>query len=467
MQKLPKNLCRNADSLPTVEITGIAIDSRQVKQGDLFIAIPGAKTDGAQFAQDAKAKGVAAVAGKGMEIDTPEPRRFAALAAAAWFGAQPEALAAVTGTDGKTSTAHFLRQMWAAMGKKAVSIGTLGVVEKDAALDYPKLNTTPDPVLLQRVLAEVKQSGVTHAVMEASSIGIEQHRMDGVKVKAAAFTNLTPEHLDYHKNMESYFSCKARLFTELLDGAAVINADDAYGARLVPMCRKAITFGEKEGVDLRLERIAPQPEGIALKLDAFGKGYEILLPVYGHFQAWNIVTAIGLAHACGATIEEAVAAAHRVSAVPGRLEKVIGDKAVFVDYAHTPGALRNVLTALRAHTKGKLGVVFGCGGDRDAMKREPMGKIAAELADAVIVTDDNPRSESPEAIRAAVKIGCPDAEEIGDRREAIRHAVRKMREGDVLVIAGKGHEKEQIVGSRVLPFDDVKEAEDALKEVAA
>lgn len=466
IQKLPENICHSDGPLPAVEIIGVTADSRQVQPGYLFVVIPGTKLDGAQFIEEAKAKGAAAVAGKGpFLVQTEEPRRFLALAAAVMFGKQPEVIAGVTGTDGKTSTAHFLRQMWSAMGKKAASVGTLGVIGGEK--DYPKINTTPGPVLLHWALSDMAAEGVTHVIMETSSMGIDQHRIDGVKFKAAAFTNLTPEHLDYHKDMETYFASKARLFTELLDGTAVINADDAYGARLVKMCRKAITFGEKDGVDLRLVRIAPQAEGIALTLRAFGKEYEILLPVYGHFQAWNIVTAIGLAHACGASVEDAVKAAHRVSAVPGRLEKVQGEKAVFVDYAHTPGALKNVLTALRAHTQGKLRVVFGCGGDRDTSKREPMGKIAAELADVAVVTDDNPRSEAPEAIRAAVKKGCPQAEEIGDRKEAIRHAVGAMRQGDVLVIAGKGHEKEQIVGNQVLPFDDVKEAEDALREMAA
>jgi UDP-N-acetylmuramoyl-L-alanyl-D-glutamate--2,6-diaminopimelate ligase len=463
-----------------VDITGLTADSRAVAPGFLFAALPGAKVDGRAFVPQAVAAGCAAVlAPEGSALALPEgvalvtdpnPRRRFALMAAAFHGLQPETMVAVTGTNGKTSTASFYRQILARLGQKAAAIGTLGVVAD--GWPNPGGLTTPDPVALHQTLAELARFGVTHACMEASSHGLDQHRLDGVKLRAAAFTNLTRDHLDYHADMKTYASAKLRLFAELLpaDGIAVVNADDPLADRVRATCERrgiaVVSYG-RAGIELRLAKATALPHGQHLRLEVLGRPVEVTLPLAGTFQAANALAALGLALAGGADRDAAVAALETLDGVPGRLEQVAvrgNGAAVYVDYAHTPDALETVLAALRPHASAKLVVVFGCGGDRDPGKRPQMGAIAARLADEVIVTDDNPRSEQPAAIRAAILAACPGAAEIGDRRLAIRTAVATLQPGDLLVIAGKGHERGQIVGGTALPFDDAEEARAAVAQ---
>jgi UDP-N-acetylmuramoyl-L-alanyl-D-glutamate--2,6-diaminopimelate ligase len=461
------------------DIGGLTADSRRVKPGDLFAALPGSKADGRAYLADALAKGAAAVlAPLGTMVDDERvalvtddnPRRRFALMAARFYGAQPSVMAAVTGTNGKTSVAHFTRQIWSRLGHAAASLGTLGLTSPNRV--EPGSLTTPDPVALHRTLADLVGEGVTHAAFEASSHGLDQFRLDGVDVAAAAFTNLTRDHLDYHGTMVSYWRAKRRLFAEVMPPrrAAVINADVGEGRTLVELCRsrrhRVITYGAA-GVDVRVVRAVASPLGQDLTLSVFDKEYQVRLPLAGTFQASNVACALGLALATGCDAPAAVAALESLEGVPGRLQKAAatpGGAAIYVDYAHTPDALETILAALRPHARGRLVVLFGCGGDRDVGKRPLMGAIAAQWADLVFVTDDNPRSEIPSAIRSQILAACPVATEIGDRREAIRAAVRALRPDDLLVIAGKGHETGQIVGDRTLPFDDAVEARLAAEE---
>ncbi|MGC2855716.1 UDP-N-acetylmuramoyl-L-alanyl-D-glutamate--2,6-diaminopimelate ligase [Novispirillum sp. DQ9] len=463
----------------SVMIAGLTADSRAVKPGFLFAALPGSRADGRAFVAQAVAAGAAAVLlpqgplpedlPQGVAVVTAgEPRHAFALMAARFHGRQPATVCAVTGTNGKTSTAVFTQQLWAALGHRGAALGTLGIV--GGGLDRAGSLTTPDPVALHAMLAEAAAAGCTHLCMEASSHGLDQHRLDGVDVAAAAFTNLTRDHLDYHGTVEAYLAAKTRLFTDVLrpGGTAVLNADVPEFALLEAAAmsagRKVVSYGER-GDALRLLKRMPTATGQHLDLRVAGTGYSVDLPLAGGFQAMNALAALGLVIAGGADPARAVAALEALSGVPGRLEAVgatAEGASVFVDYAHTPDALETVLAALRPHAAGRLVVVFGCGGDRDRGKRPQMGAIAARLADAVTVTDDNPRSEDPAAIRAEVLAGCPDAAEIGDRRAAIRSAVAGLKAGDVLVIAGKGHESGQTVGTTVLPFDDRVEARAAL-----
>ncbi len=461
-------------------VTGLTADSRKAGPGMLFAALPGTKADGRAFIADAVARGVAAVlapegtqpAGRGVRmILDANPRRRFALMAAEFHGRQPATMTAVTGTNGKTSTADFTRQIWMALGLRAAAIGTLGVV----APDWPNAGglTTPDPETLHAALAALAGAGIEHACMEASSHGLSQYRLDGVRLKAAAFTNLTRDHLDYHADMADYARAKLRLFTEVLPetGTAVVNADSDLADRVVAAAvrrgQEVLTFG-RMGHALRLLSSSPAPVGQVLRLEILGRPAEIRLPLAGGFQASNALAALGLAVAAGAEPQAALAALERLTGVPGRLQKVAERRsgaAIYVDYAHTPDALETVLRALRPHADGRLAVVFGCGGDRDPGKRPQMGAIAARLADQVFVTDDNPRSEDPVAIRRAILAACPAAVEIGDRGRAIREAIWQMRRGDVLVLAGKGHERGQIVAGTVLPFDDGDEARRAVAEI--
>ncbi len=461
------------------DILGLTADSRQVGPGFLFAALPGVQADGRDFIDQAVAKGALAVlAPRGTELkayDPPvrlvtaeNPRRQLARLAARFHGAQPETVVACTGTSGKTSVASFTQQLWRALGYKAASIGTLGVTPPRPGA--PKSLTTPDPVELHACLAELARDGVTRLVMEASSHGLDQYRLDGIRIAAAAFTNLSRDHLDYHDSMESYLAAKLRLFSELVspNGTAVVNIDIPEAAAIREVCAgrglKTITFGTGPS-DLRLRRQVPSAQGQDLSLEVFGRAYDVSLKIAGTFQALNVLAALGLVLAGGADEEAAVAAMADLTGVPGRLESLGETPAgghVYVDYAHKPGALEAVLQAVRPHTPNKLWVVFGCGGDRDAGKRPIMGEIAARLADRVIVTDDNPRGEDPAKIRRAVMDAAPGAREIGDRTEAIAAAVAGMDAGDTLIIAGKGHETGQIVGSRVLPFDDREVARTAL-----
>jgi UDP-N-acetylmuramoyl-L-alanyl-D-glutamate--2,6-diaminopimelate ligase len=391
--------------------------------------------------------------------------------AARFYRPQPETVAAVTGTNGKTSVTVFTRQLWQGLGWPAASLGTIGIVAPGFA--HPGSLTTPDPVTLHSELNALAQSGVDHVAIEASSHGLDQFRLDGLKPKAAAFTNLTRDHLDYHGDMAAYRAAKTRLFTDLLprDGIAVINLDDETGAELARNCRlrgqRVLGYGRAEPAELRLVAARPTPHGQELTLDLLGVRHELALPLMGDFQAMNVLAALGLAIATGAEIAPAVALLPTLTGAPGRMER-IGTHAtgapILVDYAHSPDALENALKALRSHVEGRLILVFGCGGDRDTGKRPQMGAIARLLADVAIVTDDNPRSEEPASIRRAIVAACPGAIEIGDRGDAIRRGLAMLRAGDALLVAGKGHETGQIVGGRTLPFSDSDVARAALVE---
>ena len=459
-------------------ITGVTADSRKAKPGSLFAALPGAAADGRAFIPQALTQGAAAVLAP---EDTPgdaapvlvrsgDVRRAYALAAKAFYGKQPKTCVAVTGTNGKTSVATFCRQIWTRLGRKAASMGTLGVMAGDEALTGPGL-TSPDAADAARLLAELAGHGVTHLALEASSHGIDQRRLDGVTLSAAAFTNLTQDHLDYHGSMDAYRDAKLRLFEQLLPRGrtAVINADsEAYGpfAAAALMSGLALFSVGERGRNLSLVGRRLVPEGQRLKIETADGLREILLPLAGAFQASNALVAAGLCVAAGEAADDVLGALEHIAGAQGRLQHIgrgeHGGEA-YVDYAHTPDGLETVLKALRPHATGRLIVVFGCGGDRDRGKRPLMGGVAARLADVVIVTDDNPRSEDPAEIRQAVLAAAPGAREIGDRRAAIAEAVRDLRQGDVLVVAGKGHEQGQIVGETVYPFDDATEIANALK----
>lgn len=464
-----------AGAAADVEIAGLTCDSRRVENGFLFAALQGASDDGRNYVADAIARGARAVLGALMPAAPPpaaavvfladdNPRRRYALMAARFYGAQPRLVAAVTGTNGKTSVVTFLSQLWARAGHRAVSIGTLGVrvpFQEPASRPGASL-TTPDPVDLHRTLRDLAADGFERVAMEASSHGLAQHRLDGVRIGAAAFTNLTRDHLDYHGSMEAYFAAKLRLFSELLEpgGTAVVRLGAPYADAVLAAVRgrghPTVTYGGK-GADVALEDLQPSGQGQRLTIAVHGRPAQVTLPVIGTFQAENALAALALALASGDAREPLIAALAALEPPPGRLERVgrhPSGAAVYVDYAHTPDALATVLDAVAQHTAGKIHLVFGCGGDRDAGKRPQMGHIAAAHADHVIVTDDNPRSESAAAIRAHILQGCPGALEVGDRREAIALAVRALKGGDALVVAGKGHERGQIVGDTVRPFDD-------------
>ncbi|MFC7379047.1 UDP-N-acetylmuramoyl-L-alanyl-D-glutamate--2,6-diaminopimelate ligase [Brevundimonas sp. GCM10030266] len=478
--KLSDLLRRDVSSDPV--ITGVTADSRKVAPGSLFVALPGTAADGRAFIPQALSQGAAAVLAPSdtdaalapVLVTSGDVRRAYAIAARSFYGAQPKTCVAVTGTNGKTSVAAFCRQIWAALGLTSASMGTLGVLKQtgnvNQALTGPGL-TSPDAADAARMLAQLAQEGVTHLALEASSHGIDQRRLDGVTLKAAAFTNLTQDHLDYHGTMDEYRASKLRLFDTLLPRGrtAVLNADsDAYSAFAAASIMSGLGVmgvGER-GRDLALVARRATPEGQRLTIDVQGDLHEVLLPLAGAFQASNALVAAGLCIAAGEDAGRVLAAMEKIEGAQGRLERIPGGQGqgeVYVDYAHTPDGLETVLKALRPHATGRLIVVFGAGGDRDRAKRPLMGEIAGCLADIAIVTDDNPRSEDPASIRKAVREGCPDAQEVGDRRRAIQHAIGLMREGDVVVIAGKGHEQGQIVGGVTHPFDDASEAAEALR----
>ncbi|MEJ0097789.1 MAG: UDP-N-acetylmuramoyl-L-alanyl-D-glutamate--2,6-diaminopimelate ligase [Bauldia sp.] len=464
-----------------LDIKGVSADSRAVAPGFLFAALTGTETDGARFAGDAFRRGaVAMLTAPHVELglDIPvirahDPRRALALIAAKLHPRQPEHLVAVTGTSGKTSVADFTRQIFAIAGYSAASIGTLGVVTSRGTA-YGTM-TTPDPVALHKDLDALASIGITHAVVEASSQGLDQRRTDGLRIEAAAFTNLGRDHMDYHPSVEAYLAAKMRLFTVVLPpgGTAVIDMDGARSGAVEEESAghdaKLLRIG-RAGTEIRLLDLAPDDFGQRLSLDAFGAPRHLLLPLAGAFQASNALVAAGLAIATGIAPDTVFDALERLAGAPGRLE-LAGRKPngamVFIDYAHKPDALATVLTALRPMTARRLVVVFGAGGNRDSGKRPLMGRAAATNADIVIVTDDNPRFESPGAIRAAVLAAAPDALEIADRGEAIRRAVAMLEPGDVLCVAGKGHESGQIVGDRTIPFSDRDTVLAALAEEAA
>jgi UDP-N-acetylmuramoyl-L-alanyl-D-glutamate--2,6-diaminopimelate ligase len=461
-----------------VAVTGLAMDSRAVQPGDLFFALAGAKTDGARFIEQAIASGAVAVAGQHLpeadrrvpSVATPNPRRALALAAAKFFSRQPAVIAAVTGTSGKTSVAAFTRQIWQRLGHASASIGTLGLVSPKRTI-YGSL-TTPDPIALHRQLDEIAGEGVTHLALEASSHGLDQYRLDGIRISAGAFTNLSRDHMDYHPDVAHYLNAKLRLFRDLLaaDGVAVISADHDSSQAVIDAARarklRVMTVGRK-GDDMSGIRLTDAAiDGFAQKLilEHRGRKRDLRLPLVGEFQIENALVAAGLAIGTGSNPDQVFAALEHLEGAKGRLERV-GERngaPIFVDYAHKPDALAKALQALRPYAKRKLVVVFGAGGDRDAGKRPLMGEIATANADSVIVTDDNPRSENPAAIRAAILSAARGAREIGDRAEAIRLAISGLQPGDALLIAGKGHETGQIVGDRTLPFSDHEAAAAAL-----
>jgi UDP-N-acetylmuramoyl-L-alanyl-D-glutamate--2,6-diaminopimelate ligase len=449
-------------------VTGFAIDHRKVAPGTVFGAFEGARFNGEDFIPDAIAAGaVAIVARPGLDVrgaaylSDDRPRRLFAQLAAKFFAPFPKTVVAVTGTNGKTSTVELTRQIWRMMGEKAASIGTLGVT---TSVDQVSTGlTTPDIVTFLSNMAGLSREGITHAAFEASSHGLAQYRTEGLPVLAGAFTNLSRDHLDYHGDMDSYFAAKMRLFDEVIapGGAAVIWADDARSAEVVARAAarglKILTVG-REGETLRLASRTPTQLGQVMMIEAEGKTHRVQLPLIGAYQAANALTAAGLVLATGGRLEDVLGFLTRVQPVRGRLERAVITRAgapVYVDYAHTPDGLDAAIQALRPHTKGRLIVVFGAGGDRDTGKRPEMGKVAVDLADDVIVTDDNPRSEDPAAIRAAILAAAPGALEIADRREAIAAAIAQAGADDIVLLAGKGHEQGQIVGDRVLPFDDV------------
>lgn len=451
-----------------IEAEGVTADSRKVKPGFLFVAIAGAKADGAHFARQAVNAGAIAVAAEQRPealsdavafIRVNNPRRTLALAAAKFFPRQPKTIAAVTGTSGKTSVAAFTRQIWSTLGYQAASIGTIGVVSPKGER-YGSL-TTPDPIELHRTLDQLAGEGVTHLALEASSHGLDQHRLDGVRIAAGAFTNLSRDHLDYHPTIEAYLAAKLHLFENLIvaGGTAVIGVDDCYAGQVVDIAKKRglkiIAVGE-HGADIKL--VSGSVDGFAQMITVAhdGRTYKVRLPLVGAFQVQNAGIAAGLAIATGAEPARVFAALEKLTGAKGRLE-LAGTRngaPIFIDYAHKPDALKKALESLRPYARGKLIVVFGAGGDRDTGKRSIMGRIAAENADRVIVTDDNPRSENPAAIRAAILADAPGAAEISDRAEAIRTAIAELEAGDALLIAGKGHEAGQIIGDRTVPFSD-------------
>jgi len=452
-------------------ITGFAIDHRKVAPGTVFGAFEGARVNGEDFIPDAVKAGAIAIVARpeavvegAVHIADDNPRERFARLAAKFFAPFPQTAVAVTGTNGKTSTVEMTRQLWRMAGQHAASIGTLGVTTSDDTVSTGL--TTPDVVTFLANVAGLAREGVTHVAFEASSHGLSQYRTEGLPVRAAAFTNLSRDHLDYHGDMAAYFHAKLRLFADVLDmdGAAVVWADDPHAMRVEELARmrgnRLVTVGE-HGETLKLVGRDPTLLGQGLTIEADGHTHKVNLPLIGAYQAANALTAAGLVIATGGDVTTTIANLARLQPVRGRLERAVITRSgapVYVDYAHTPDALEAAIDALKPHTSGRLILVFGAGGDRDAGKREPMGQAAAVGADVVIVTDDNPRSEDPAAIRAEVLKGAPEATEIGGRREAIAAAVQMAGSEDIVLIAGKGHEQGQIVGDRVLPFDDVSVA---------
>lgn len=462
-----------------IAVTGLTADSRRVAPGYVFAAMQGVVTDGRKYIASAIEAGAVAVLGEDLPptdgaiaVEVDNARLALAEASARFYARQPETIVAVTGTNGKSSTVDFLRQIWDSAGLGAASMGTLGAIGPNGHIDLG--HTTPDPVAIHATLQSLAEDGVSHVAMEASSHGLAQYRLDAVNLAGVAFTNLTQDHLDYHQTMDEYRAAKLRLFSELARQGcpAVVNADSDQRLFFEQAAQTAglevVSVGWR-GADLKIEELMPKATGQRLFLDWRGEKAAIDLPLIGEFQALNALTAAGLALAGGVALQAVATGMADLKPVKGRLEYV-GETdegaGIFVDYAHTPAGLDVLIRAARPHTAGRLIVVFGCGGDRDRGKRPLMGEVAAKHADLVIVTDDNPRSEDPALIRSDVLAGVPDGLEIGDRGAAIQHAIKDLRKGDTLLIAGKGHETGQIIGDRVVPFSDQETARAALTEAA-
>ncbi|MEQ1890037.1 MAG: UDP-N-acetylmuramoyl-L-alanyl-D-glutamate--2,6-diaminopimelate ligase [Alphaproteobacteria bacterium] len=477
---------------PALEIAGLTADSREVRPGYLFAALPGVRADGASFIPDAIARGAVAILtaphagarcngnsqGSTVQLLTDiNPRRQYAKLVARYYGVQPETIAAVTGTNGKTSVADFCRQIWLRLARRAVSIGTLGVIGKnggDMSLEAGHTHTTPPPEILYPVLAALSGSGISHAAIEASSHGLAQYRLDGVRLRAAALTNITRDHLDYHDSLASYTYAKLRLFGEVLPpgGVAVLNREDASYSEAEALSwargHRIISVGGRYG-DLRIVKSDPHSRGQLLRIAYEAREWEVALPLIGRFQAMNALTAAALVIGCGEDPDDVFGALPELAGVPGRLElagETAGGASVLVDYAHTPEALRTVLEAVRPFCKGRLHLLFGCGGDRDRGKRPLMGGVARDLADQVTITDDNPRSEDAAMIRAAILSTCSGAAEIAERAAAIRFAVANLLPEEMLIVAGKGHEQGQEIAGETIPFNDRQEIVRALDELA-
>ncbi|MEM8934795.1 MAG: UDP-N-acetylmuramoyl-L-alanyl-D-glutamate--2,6-diaminopimelate ligase [Pseudomonadota bacterium] len=464
----------NESISPDPFIKGIAVDSRAVGEGYLFAALPGVETDGARFIPEAEKRGAAALLARpGTQSTLPTifdetPRRRLSSLAARFFPNQPKTIAAITGANGKTSTARFAASLWSRLGRKAGSIGTLGA--SGPGFERPLTHTTPEPITLHETLHQMAEAGTTHLALEASSHALAQHRVDGVRLSIAAFSNITQDHLDYHGDFESYLAAKRRLFDEVLpdDGAAVINADGAHAETMINAARqrglRVLTTGRK-GQVFRLLEARPSPAGMSVRIVAEGQNYALDLPLIGEFQVENVLLAAGIVAASGVSPADIAPLLDGLTGAPGRMERVaeIDGAGVYVDYAHTPDAVARALDAIRPHASGDVIAVIGAGGDRDKTKRLEMGKAAAARADHVIVTDDNPRTEDPASIRRAILEGCPEGEEIADRADAIAAGVARLRRGNVLLIAGKGHETGQQIGVEVVPFNDATVAREAVR----
>ena len=460
-----------------ISVIGLTSDSRQVKAGMIFAAIPGTQFDGRDYIPQAINQGAVAVLSQPVLPALPVPtiehenvRLAYSLLAKQLFPQQPKCLVAVTGTNGKSSTVEFLRQIWVHAGLSGASLGTLGVTSPQGY--RPLTHTTPDAVALHQTLSELADEKVTHIGMEASSHGLSQYRLDGVEIAATCFTNLTQDHFDYHPDIDDYFAAKARLFTELAPAntPVVVNVNDEFGQRVLALCKErgqpTLSVGWT-GADIQINKITPKATGQDLDLTVLGGRVELTLPLAGEFQVLNAVQALGLALVTGVKQEVATQALSKLHGVAGRMERVGFSKTgapIYVDFAHTEDGLDKLLRGVRPHTEGRIIIAFGCGGDRDPNKRPKMGAIAAKLADVVIVTDDNPRTEGPDLIRRSVLEGCPNAQVIGDRAQAIAEGISQLKEGDCLVIAGKGHESGQIVGTKTIPFNDADVVRRILQE---
>lgn len=451
-------------------INGLSSDSREIKEGFLFAALQGGKYDGRDFIDQAIKNGATHIlAPKGTQvngevtvIESDNPRHEFALMAATFYKSQPKHIVAVTGTNGKTSVVDFILQILEMMDKPVASIGTLGLISNHVKGD--NVMTTPDPVKLHSLLADLHQAGVEYVAMEASSHGLDQYRLDGVNVSVAAFTNLSQDHLDYHGDMESYFNAKSRLFSEILseDGYAVINTDDQWGQKID---RCEMTFGKNERAALRLLSQTPKADGQDIQIQYHDAVYDIHLPLIGLFQAYNILCAVSCCLMLACDADAVIECLPKLKGVNGRMQLAASNAecAAYIDYAHTPDAMEKALTAIRPHVKGRLICVFGAGGDRDKTKRPLMGAVASTHADIAIITDDNPRSEEPATIRQEIFSACSSAENIGGRKDAIAHAVSILKAGDVLLVAGKGHEQGQTIGTTTHPFDDFQITQDLME----